>query len=246
MARILISQEQYDLMVEAFREQPGNASHAGRKAGCTHHTAKRAYERGYPDRGWIPIKEIVQKEADAARAARERAYATQTAEAAEVQNDLHLARLKQELEEKEQARQDAIRTRKEEGQVIRAMRGVAGSSLAMLGQINAGGIEYAKRMRQALESGKDPDTGAVLTLKQQAEMHRIFARAAKDAAAVAKAAIECERLIMGQPTEIIGISAASMTEEDALHVLEVGQRAMERTQKRLELVGGTDVDEEVA
>jgi hypothetical protein len=250
MARVLFTREQYDLCVEAFREQSGNASHAGRKAGCTPHTARRAWRLGWPDRGWLPIKDLVANEQEAARAARQKSMADMEAETAQrardaqaIQTDSLTSQLEKEIADREKAREDAIKTRAEEAQMIRGLRGDVGMMLAIIGQGLRGGLDSGKRIRKALETGMDKN-GQVLSLKEEVELSIGLAKFSAVAIKGVKVAIEAERLLMGEPTEILGLTMNQLTDEDAVHVLEVGQRAVERTRERFELIkGGADESE---
>lgn len=248
MARVIITRDQYDLMVAAFREQPGNASHAARSAKCTPHTARRAYRQGYPDRGWPAIKETVGSEQKAARAARQKAMreevAKREADAQALLNGQATAQLEQEILDREKARQDAIQTRKEEGQMIRGLRGDVGMMLAVIGKTLRGATNSAGRVAKALETGVD-STGRKLTLKEEMSLQRSTALMLEVAAKGVKVAVEAERLLMGEPTEILGLTMGQLSEDDAVHVLEVGQRAIARHKKRFEVIEGGKDDEEV-
>jgi hypothetical protein len=80
MAKARRDRALWDLLVEAFRERPGNFSHAARHAGTTRRAAKHAWEFGWAKVSWArPIKSVVHEEGDeaqlaaaAARADRER------------------------------------------------------------------------------------------------------------------------------------------------------------------------------
>lgn len=56
-------------MLAAFREKPGNITHAARVVGCNYRTAKRGWDRGWPnDATWaVPICEVIGRERDQAR-----------------------------------------------------------------------------------------------------------------------------------------------------------------------------------
>ena len=77
MARRPINADFYDALVDAFRETPGNAHSAAKVArrdprsggSCNRRTALRAWKRGWPNRGLIPISETLKDEKRSARKA---------------------------------------------------------------------------------------------------------------------------------------------------------------------------------
>jgi hypothetical protein len=69
MATRLIDRKTYDLLVSAYREEPGNRANAARVARCSWHMADRAWTHGWPRVSWaIPIRDVVGDERTAARA----------------------------------------------------------------------------------------------------------------------------------------------------------------------------------
>lgn len=65
-----LSHAKYELLIEAFRQKPGNVLHASKYAGVNRASAKRAWEVGYQARGKYPgrisISEMLQQEAEEA------------------------------------------------------------------------------------------------------------------------------------------------------------------------------------
>lgn len=70
MANRIIDQKTYRLLLEAYREKPGNATHAGKVAECDRRMALTGWTDGWPKRfEWAkPIWAVIQDEALAARA----------------------------------------------------------------------------------------------------------------------------------------------------------------------------------
>ena len=54
-------------MLAAFRDVPGNCSHVVRETKVWIGTAKKAWEKGWPERSWPPIKDVIKNEQLAAR-----------------------------------------------------------------------------------------------------------------------------------------------------------------------------------
>ena len=73
MATARLSRETYEKLVKAFREQPGNVSHAIRAAKVGPRTARRAWMRGWDAPSWArPIQDVFAQEQIQARASLER------------------------------------------------------------------------------------------------------------------------------------------------------------------------------
>lgn len=104
----------FPLLLEAFREEPGNVHKAAKAASVGWPTAQRAWEKGSLRHGFPPIKQVIQAE-------QQRARALISAEQAAAK----AARSK----EIAQAADQAITARKQEGQMTGLVRG---SSLAAL------------------------------------------------------------------------------------------------------------------
>lgn len=182
-----ITPDLYERLVSAFR-QDTNIAKASRVAGCSQPTAKKAWHKAWPRKGFKPIADVMREEQIAARAKL----------AAE-----HAARLASQQKEREDARQQAIQSRQQEGQMIVLGRTNALQATAVAGGLLKGARALAAEVQKQLddESKKAPadrmPAGQRLALIQRIlACHESVVRAAHEQ-------MRMERLFLGQPTDII-------------------------------------------
>lgn len=240
-----INRDTYDALIEAFRQHPGNAAAAGRAAGVTRQTATRAWRRGWPKRRWPAIKDVLAQEQRLARAARHQADAAAlgldtSIEATDPDAAAALAKAQAKgLHEAqraaldaEQAAMDATLARAQEGQMVKLQRG---NTIALMGSTShllRAGLAEARKLQEQLEAGE-----VVLTTQQRVRFVGSCGYLAKTAAEAAKLTMEMERLLLGAPTEIVGIQAGRLSMADAERVVDLAQRALQRVQGRGVVVG---------
>ena len=226
MGRRAITQEQYDILVKSFREVPGNRSRAGRAAGIHHSTATRAWLHGWTERGWPAIKEVIAGDQVSARA---QLLAVQRETEQEIAADgaRERARLQAQAREaagieREQARIQAIETRKDEGQLARLARSNALANLAASSRLLVAIQELTKNLRDQLAKGKKVKPETAVLLIQRASV------AAKASTEHAKMAMQLERLYLGEPEALIGIIDHAITAEQAAAKIQRSQVAWQR------------------
>lgn len=223
-----VDQATWDKLLEAYRQDPGNHSAAARYAVVQRRTAKRAYEEGYPDRPWgaKPIKDLLAMESDIAR------------------SRLQLEEEKDELEEdqaaldaerdRERIRQHAIKSREQEGQLIGAAR--AG---AIMGLVAA--VKMAPSLQQAMERlGKELVSmaeGGPITHKEMVSLSNIMRRYSatlRELSISGQVAMEMERLYMGEPSQIIGVTTDldTMPIEELVRMAGYQDSVLKRAQER--------------
>lgn len=233
-----ITKEAYDAMVEAYREVPDNHANAGRAGDCDRATARKAWKTGWPARGWPAISEVLKTERMEARARLEK---QQERDAAHVQlvEQQELREAEERLREEgrrqaaaaEEARNDAIKNRMQEAEMVRSQRG---NVIALIGLLNHNlrmSLNQVKHLNSMLETGKK-DNGKALTLRDRLQIQRDTARIMEIASDAMKKVLEAERLLLGEPTEILGINLTNMSIEESEHVIEVSNRALERARKK--------------
>ncbi len=210
----------YPLLIEAFREEPGNVNAAANKAGVTWNTANKAWEKGHMRVGYGPIKELIKQEQQRARtlieAERQAAIKTQQAEGAK-------------------ARENAIAARKQEGQMTGLVRASTLHALAAVGTLAKEARQLAEAINSqvALERQKldqwtayeaaivrgDPAAAAALKPPWVTDQHTgypytvdrllaILNRSADYAGKIthcARQAMEMERVHLGEPIATIGV-----------------------------------------
>ena len=194
MARRLIDQQTYDLLLAAYRERPGNHTNAASVAGCDRRMAKRAFESGWEKAPWAtPIKLALEQEQIEARASRAR---TRTEDFIRAQ------------EEREAARNDAIEARAQELQGLKMARGVSLATFNSLLRVMRDIQPIADRVRVMTE-----DLENVTPERALATLDRV-ARLAATATNTAQTVMRMERLHAGEPEAVLGVAMADLTSDD--------------------------------
>lgn len=223
----------YDRMLESFREHTGNISAAARSAGVSRGTARRAWTEGWPSRQLPAIKEVLAEEQLLARS--RRASAVYLAEGAGDPGAGVPGRSSAlELEGpggaeavRMMAKDDAVATREAEGSMVKLARANTIALMSATSRLLSAGIDKAK----ALE--KDIRTGAVpMTPKETQKFLGSLGYLVSKATESAKLTIEMERLLLGEPTEVLGIEVRNMGLDDAARTIELANRALVRARKR--------------
>lgn len=247
-----ISKEQYDRLLAAYRELPGNASAASRRAEVTRKTATRAWRTGWPSRKWPPIRTVLEEEQRLARAARFEAVTLAAANGVpEHEIETSVAKLSgqgaregnSQLQaaptdarrrpgiaaelDRLKAQQDAIEARTQEAQLVKMSRGNTIALMASTSHLLKSAIQRASDLDQELRTGK-----ATLTPQQVTRFVTGCAYLAKSAAEAGKLTMEMERLLLGAPTEIIGIRADRLSLDDASAIVGMAARALARVKEQ--------------
>lgn len=217
-----IKQETYDALVEAYRKVGANHAAASREVGCHRNTARKAWSKGWPEHDLDPIAHVIEVEQIQARAELESEEAQQRAE------------LEQRIAEgdalaKEQARRDAIKARAEEGRLVRGTRVNVIALVENSRELLEGYKTLAPKVKRILA---DMDEGEI-DVERAANILWRIATSARAASNAAMTVLQAERLLLGQPTEIVGVKDADdMDEDEALRELEQAAAAAERHRKR--------------
>ncbi len=220
MARRAVTQDLYDLLLQGFREAPGNASHAAKVAGCDRRMAKRGWEEGWPAASWArPIRERIHEERQAARAQ----AATLEREAQEAQ-----------ASERAKAAREAAEVLAQEGQLMKVGRNDVLGVLVIAAQMLPAMRALAERLKdQLLNPALDPVTGqpAPLNPKEVLAIFRGYAAIAGRGVDAATKLIELERLRRGDPSEILRIDVEPASLEDATAELAAASDALARAKE---------------
>ena len=211
-----VTQQVWDLLIEAYREDPGNHSHASRRALVKRTTAKRAYEIGYPSRPWAikPIKQLLVEDIQLARARLE--LEAEREELEEDQADLDAER------DREAVRQHAITAKTQAGQLVASARAGAILGLAAAVKVATGLQKAMQRLGNELEAMADP--AVKMTPKEVGTLSSIMRRYAstlRELNASGQLAMEMERLRLGEPSQIVGL----MTDLDTMPMAELAKMA---------------------
>lgn len=218
-------QEIYDSLMESFREAPGNVSRAARHAECDRRTARRAWEEGWPDAGLRSCKVVVEEEQAEARARLKDLRAEELAEIAREKER------RQELADRA-AREDAVTSRLEEAQTVRAARHNAMALLVTTQRMLRAGNKLAEKVETSLAE-------AVVKPATAVSLFREMATTARAANETAKLAIAMERVLLGDPEKVVE-HRHTMDLGAAEREIEAANRALVRARDRGLLVGDTE------
>ncbi len=197
--KTVVTREFYDNLVNAFRNEPGNASHAARKAGCDRRMAQRGFDRGWsPAIAWArPIRQVLEEDKEAARSA---------------QRKLEEEHHRMASNEREKARADSVAALAQEGQMIKAGRVTTLNALVTV----AGLLPAIKSLADALTA----DVAAGVTISPGMKMRVIkdFSSVVRQLVSASNELVVAERASKGEPSKIIGIdiNSATMTVDEAV------------------------------
>lgn len=221
-----LSKDIAERLLEAFRTKPGVGAHAARHAGVTPQTARNAWQKGLRIGGHPeyrrPFKDILEEEQLEARA--RMASVEEEARTRAIE-----AEAQRRMEAQEKAITDATKTREEEAAMVRLARSASMVLLNNITGVAAGAAKLGRKVREALElQAQNPDP---LTLAEASRVTTILGRlttALRQSNDAAQRAIEMERLLLGEPTQILGVAHLdALTVEQARQKLEAAQRALD-------------------
>lgn len=233
----IISLEQHERLLEAYRDRPGAFGPAARKAGVNERTAKRYWLTGHPDAPDIrakPISAIIAEEQELARSRMFDLQQKVDALAAELE-----AKRRQEVSSK--AQQDATDTRVQEAQIIRMARGAASGLLVTLTNLSKGaakvGVRVAKNLDRIANDTADMSRGEMVDMVHTVQALTSALRQANEAS---RQAMEMERMLLGEPTSIHRVDhhIVDVTVEEAERRITAGMRALERAKAKGLVVEG--------
>lgn len=209
MANRKKTKELYGLMLEGFRQAPGNASHAGRYAGVDRKTARNAWDNGWRGRPWArPIKDLLAEE--------ERSGLARAAEVARQREAAALA-------EQEVARQESIEAAKQEALLLKAGRADVLGILLDARYLAPTMRALADIIRAAVldENGR-PLRNPGISPREAMSLISRHASVTSKAIAAAEALVERGRVQRGEPGQIVGIAMKELDPAEAVEELEGG------------------------
>jgi hypothetical protein len=224
----IINQDFYDALLEAFRETPGNYNSTMKRAlkdprckgSCSYASVKKAWEKGWPKHDFLPIKDVLAFERIAAR----EIIARRKEEEGILFTQTNNTTISKERT-KEKAREDAIQARAAEAKLVREARDNVIKILSSSKDL----LKIYKDLITHISKLKPDDLGFEEAAKVLWRI-TISSRAATDAG---MKCLQMERLLLGQPTEIIGAKDTSnMSIDDALVELDKAAQAAERIRRR--------------
>jgi hypothetical protein len=221
-----ISREHWDRLVAAFRLKPGKPAAVARQLGLDFRHCVRAWESGF---SWAdfpeargPIKALVEGEHERQRVALVRQESTSEA-------------LRQD------AQRDAAQTRVAEAQMMRLARVSATTLLASLTKLAVGAAQISDVLAtniQSLAQTKDKDGNPrPLTIQEVKSLVGLISRVGVTVRQITEAAnktLEGERLVNGEPTQILGVvhKVEDLSAEEADRRMGAALRALERAKSQ--------------
>lgn len=250
---MIITPEVYELARTAYLS--GGTVGAVREAtGLGQQAALRLIDSGEPRIGLPSLRDAARAEA----AKVERELKKREAKAAEEEAKELARTMEQRAKAARRSREheskvlgDAVKARAEEVKLVRLNR----ISATVLAQVNADLLRTSSKMAQSLLE-LDPKT---LSPKERLTVLRSVAGIVHRTAQASAAAVNMERLLMGEPTAILGRadsgpSTHDMTPEEAEQWLAIANRAFQRRAARQTIIdatpasageGGEDAEESV-
>jgi hypothetical protein len=215
----------YIALADAYRVNPAKHSMAAGIAGVHRHTARKVWTEGVPSKNLKPIKDLIHDERfnEIVGAYMRGVVPTEQLEAVEIRA---LKASEDALNTRVSAQRDAIQAMAQESKMVGLGRENIITSLNVTSVLLEAGTEEAKKLRDDLLNGNTRFTPfqKISFIKNCVSIMRQLSEAAK-------LNMEMERLITGEPTEIVGFKAEHMTEKEAMRTLILAQRAVERAKE---------------
>ena len=216
-----ITRELYDAMVTAYRQYPGNYSHAGRTVHCTREMSKRGWLLGWPNIApWArPIQEVLADEQVAARS--------------KLVEDQEKAWLEAD-DARRKAREDALSTRANLGQILKGVAGVTGAGIGAMMKLSPSIMSICESL------AKDAAAGHLDALDPMVRM-RYVERFERSVAMLNRSVRELQatiRLHFGEPTEIVAMQVEGTESLSAADMLEQIRQAAEEAREYEDIIQG--------
>lgn len=203
-----ITVDEHKTLLDAFTEKPGNIKYAAEIAKVHWNTAKRAWLIGWRD--YPPIERLLRERHLLARSLLSRTALAVEAESVATRAEKSVAEsLAAEALVAKAVRGASIDTLTE----VVALRDLTAKLVAKLCEANMRDVDHAEAM----------------------EMLRSVNALARDAVGMAKAAVELERLRVGDPTLIVGVRS-----ERREHTVEEIEAEVEAAKRALDMVRETE------
>lgn len=233
-----ITSVQYQALLTAFRDYPGNIARASRASGVDRRTAKRGWEQGWAvDGRRVPIREIVAEEQAHARARVKELEDQVGRQTAEAEAHRRITTVSKALE-------DVTASRVQEAQMIRLARGATIGLFAGVATLTRAVPKIAVRVQQGLEalaaSNEPVTTTEMLNLTRLTSQLIV---AVRQLAESGQRVMEMDRLLLGEPTSITRTEHTEITMEEAAERIEAGRRALEYARREGIIVDVSPVKE---
>ena len=203
-----LTPEQYELMLEVYRQHPGKHTAASKASGVSRNTCRKAWTTGlhYAWSHRRPLRDVIGDEQDLTRQA-----LTNLGQGKPSDLGTRLA-----------AQQQAVMTRTETAKGLAQARHNVGALLNVVGSLTGAATALAEHVEAKLQSkGRMSAKAALVHLRNISIINR-------NSVVAAKATAELEQLLLGdKPPEL---DAADMTDEQAVDTIKKATAALERCQ----------------
>lgn len=230
MGNRALTREYLEALLEGFRQAPGNATRAARHAGCAVTTAGRAWKNGVKRAPWPefhePFRDIVAREQVEARARMVTAAEASTRLAA-----------KEEAVRKQNVRTGAIKDltdeRVHESQLVRMSRDACILMLNNVTNIAAGAAALGNKVRASLKAhGEGPEALTIKEAKDVVVLTGRLSTALRQCNDAAQKSLEMTRLLLGEPTQILGVQHLENVDiDEAKRRIAAAQRAVQTVEQ---------------
>lgn len=192
MGKKAISRELYEQMLEAFREEPGNVGYVAKKCDVEYRTAAKCWKVGWESKYFDPAKDKIEQELIAEQ------LATRARLANSIKSDT----------KSEVVRQDAVEIRTHETKMVRGARENCIALMACSQKLLGGAFQLSARLGELLRNEQ-------LGVKDGIAVLATIGKLIKDGNESAKLSLVLERLLVGAPTEIIGLTNITVADAES-------------------------------
>jgi hypothetical protein len=187
-----ISRELYEQMLEAFREEPGNVGYVAKKCDVEYRTAAKCWKVGWESKYFDPAKDKIEQELIAEQ------LATRARLANSIKSDT----------KSEVVRQDAVEIRTHETKMVRGARENCIALMACSQKLLGGAFQLSARLGELLRNEQ-------VGVKDGIAVLATIGKLIKDGNESAKLSLVLERLLVGAPTEIIGLTNITVADAES-------------------------------
>jgi hypothetical protein len=179
-------------MLEAFREEPGNVGYVAKKCDVEYRTAAKCWKVGWESKYFDPAKDKIEQELIAEQ------LATRARLANSIKSDT----------KSEVVRQDAVEIRTHETKMVRGARENCIALMACSQKLLGGAFQLSARLGELLRNEQ-------LGVKDGIAVLATIGKLIKDGNESAKLSLVLERLLVGAPTEIIGLTNITVADAES-------------------------------
>jgi hypothetical protein len=213
MGRRAITHKEYESLLASYSMTPGNHNRAARVSGLKWESAKRGYERGWPDQGFRPIKALLAEvEEHVTRAAQE--VVRKKGVSSLLPPQAPLPSLPVPENDSQERIKAALTAMEEEERITIAFRKGAFAITAVSSQLINGTLPLAPKIMAALQ--KRAQEG--LTFEDIPRVMRVLQAVASftaQAQSIAQTAMRMERLRLGASEITVGVEEKPAPAEEA-------------------------------